>query len=56
MSENTLISNATGLRSVPQPAASLAARLATHDWAPLPVVLIAPFMGVLDFFIVKRSG
>src|SRR5215831_505665 len=53
MSENTYISTATGLRSVSQPPASLAARLVAHHWAPLPVVLIAPFMVVLDFFIVN---
>src|SRR5262245_25741012 len=53
MSENTLISSATGLRPVPQPAGSFASRLAAHHWAPLPVVLIAPFMVVLDFFIVN---
>src|SRR5262245_54298238 len=53
MSEHSFISTATGPRSVPQPRASLAARVAAHHWAPLPVVLIAPFMVVLDFFIVN---
>jgi EmrB/QacA subfamily drug resistance transporter len=53
MSEHTFISTATGRRPVSPPAASLAARLAAHHWAPLPVVLIAPFMVVLDFFIVN---
>jgi MFS family permease len=53
MSEHTFISTATGQRSVPQPPASFVARLAAHPWAPLPVVLIAPFMVVLDFFIVN---
>jgi EmrB/QacA subfamily drug resistance transporter len=53
MSEHTFTSTATGHRSVPQPAPSLAGRLAAHHWAPLPVVLIAPFMVVLDFFIVN---
>jgi EmrB/QacA subfamily drug resistance transporter len=53
MSEHTFISSPTGLRPVPQPAGSFVARLAAHHWAPLPVVLIAPFMVVLDFFIVN---
>jgi hypothetical protein len=53
MSEHTFISTATGHGSVSRPAASFAARLAAHHWAPLPVVLIAPFMVVLDFFIVN---
>src|SRR5262249_40186360 len=53
MSEDTYISTATDLRPVPKHAASLAARLAAHHWAPLPVVLIAPCMVVLDFFIVN---
>src|SRR5215831_1674706 len=53
MSEHTFISTATGQRSVPRPAATFVARLAAHHWAPLPVVLIAPFMVVLDFFIVN---
>jgi EmrB/QacA subfamily drug resistance transporter len=53
MSEQTFISTATGLRSAPPHATSLVARLAAHRWAPLPVVLIAPFMVVLDFFIVN---
>lgn len=53
MSEHTFTSTATGHRSVPQPAPSLSARLAAHHWAPLPVLLIAPFMVVLDFFIVN---
>src|SRR5262245_19148442 len=53
ISEHTFISTATGQRSVPQPAASFAARLAAHHWTPLPVVPIAPFMVVLDFFIVN---
>jgi sugar phosphate permease len=53
MSEQTLISTQTGHPSVPRPASSLVARLAAHHWAPLPVVLIAPFMVVLDFFIVN---
>jgi EmrB/QacA subfamily drug resistance transporter len=53
MSKHTFISTATGPRSLSQPAPSLVARLAAHHWAPLPVVLIAPFMVVLDFFIVN---
>jgi EmrB/QacA subfamily drug resistance transporter len=53
MSEHTFISAEAGRRSVSQPAAGLVARLAAHHWAPLPVVLIAPFMVVLDFFIVN---
>jgi EmrB/QacA subfamily drug resistance transporter len=53
MSEQAFISTATDLRSVSRPATSLVARLAAHHWAPLPVVLIAPFMVVLDFFIVN---
>jgi EmrB/QacA subfamily drug resistance transporter len=53
MSEHTFTSTATGHRSVARPAPSLSARLAAHHWAPLPVVLIAPFMVVLDFFIVN---
>ena len=53
MSEHTLISTPTDDFPVSRPAASLAARLAAHHWAPLPVVLIAPFMVVLDFFIVN---
>jgi EmrB/QacA subfamily drug resistance transporter len=53
MSEHTVISIGTGQPSVSQPAPGLAARFAAHHWAPLPVVLIAPFMVVLDFFIVN---
>src|SRR5215475_12679262 len=53
MSEHTFTSTATGRRPVPQRAANLATRVAAHHWAPLPVVLIAPFMVVLDFFIVN---
>jgi EmrB/QacA subfamily drug resistance transporter len=53
MSQHTVTPIATDQRSVARPAASFAARLAAHHWAPLPVVLIAPFMVVLDFFIVN---
>jgi MFS family permease len=53
MSAHTFISTTTGHKSVSQPAPNLSARLAAHHWAPLSIVLIAPFMVVLDFFIVN---
>jgi hypothetical protein len=53
MSETTITQSAVGLAPAAQPAPSLGARLRAHHWAPLPVVLIAPFVVVLDFFIVN---
>jgi EmrB/QacA subfamily drug resistance transporter len=53
MSELNITSFAAGLEPAAQPAPSLSARLRAHHWAPLPVVLIAPFVVVLDFFIVN---
>jgi EmrB/QacA subfamily drug resistance transporter len=53
MSEHSAISIVTEPPPVSPPGASFAARLSAHHWAALPVVLIAPFMVVLDFFIVN---
>jgi EmrB/QacA subfamily drug resistance transporter len=53
MSETTITQSAVGLEPAAQSAPRLGARLRAHHWAPLPVVLIAPFVVVLDFFIVN---
>src|SRR5262245_9587004 len=53
MSEQTFISTSSDHVSFSRPAPTLVGRLAAHHWAPLPFVWIAPFMVVLDFFIVN---
>jgi EmrB/QacA subfamily drug resistance transporter len=53
MSEIDITPTAVGLAPATSPAKSIWARLRSHPWAPLPVVLIAPFVVVLDFFIVN---
>jgi EmrB/QacA subfamily drug resistance transporter len=54
MSEIDITSTGVGLAPAPRAVQqNLRARLRAHPWAPLPVVLIAPFVVVLDFFIVN---
>jgi MFS family permease len=53
MSEIDITATAVGLAPATSPAQSIWARLRSHPWAPLPVVLIAPFVVVLDFCIVN---